>query len=949
MTTEKNRIVLKNPVTQKRRAEYHLEVTGPWAAYFQASDFYAEYSHSVEFAAYAILMVPVLSIVLPFAWICGAEVSVEFADKDFVQDMEELKKALAARYPGVIRESSLVCSHEVRKRQKDGEGNLVFGEGDALFESMLRHEAGEKAVSVLILGDSISTEDKTAVKEAKAKAQIMADKAGAELCICSTDLGSMLRLEQAPEFCDFPEPEVFAEMCRTLSCAGRILPTAWNKKVQRILIPPAESEAAASLLAGIRLSGKELTFCGSLPALKPEETGQTDEKTGADFRLLRCYLIGTPEDDSLAGQIQTEGIRAFIEKSAPGIQITEMTRTAFFEREAAGTLQVLPSDILAIQGEDFLPDRFDSSRKIVFNTGRTPAPGMIEAFLKREGKAEWYSLPDPMLLFETEPYPQREKTGLLVLTENEESGKSAELDKIALRSSLAVMKENMSHGRRLSKEERRMYILRKLDMIASREAVLTDSPYGMMASMLAETPCVWLRDDAEEKSAGILNQEGVFTAAGIRDAVEALSRLRLYGASVSQKRETGSRYEAFGKAVHDMFDEALEEWKMRTQDTPLVSVVIPVYNEERYVKECLDSLLSQTYQNYEAICVDDGSTDLSPDILEDYAKRDPRFHVIHQENQGLSATRNHGIAEACGKYIFFLDSDDWIKADHIEKLVQHMEADNLDICLGNAEPFVSAAAMSDSFQAVMDRYREFYKRCYDYPDVCTGLEMIRLMRGRKEYLMPVWSYMSRTEYLKNSDNPFVEGILHEDNIFTFRHLCGAKRVGFCKDVFYQRRLADESIMTSPVSFRNVEGYFRCFLEACRYLEAHEMSEEDQNAVLDITQSLLGNARHRYEDLCDAGSPERDDYKKLPAYEQMLFRALILEYRAYRVVRLEKEKKELANQLRAEENRSNAIDSEKKELEKKKDALESENSELKGTLKEIRSSIAYRGLHKFKVM
>ncbi len=946
MTTEKNRIVLGNPVTQKRRAEYHLEVSGPWARYFRAADFYAEYSHSVEFASYAILMVPVLSIVLPLAWICGAEVSAEFADKDFVQDMEELKKALSARYPGMIRESSLVCGHEVRKRQNDGEGNLVFGEGGYSFESMLRYEAGEKATAVLILGDSICPEDKTAVKEAKAAAQMAADRAGAELCVCTTDLGSMLQIEEAPEFCDLPEPEVFAEMCRALSGAGRILPTAWNKKVQKILIPPTESDAAASLLAGLRLSGKELTFCDSMP---PEKTEQNDEETGAEFRLLRCYLIGTPEDGSFVGQLQTEGIRTFIEKTAPGIHITEMTRSAFFEREAAGTLQVLPSDLLAIQGGDFLPDRFDSCRRIVFNTGHSPAPGMIEAVLKKEGKAEWYSLPDPMLLFETEKYTPVEKTGLLVLTDNEEGEKSAELDKIALRSSLAVKRESLQKGRRVSAEERRMYVLRKLDMIASREVVLTDSPFGMMASMLAGTPCVLLQDSGDENPAGMKNAEGVFTVTDSRDAVEALSRLRLYGASACMNGDTGSRYEPFGTAVHGMFEEALEEWKMRTQDTPLVSVVIPVYNEERYVKECLDSLLSQTYQNYEAICVDDGSSDLSPDILDDYAKRDPRFHVIHQENRGLSATRNRGIAEAGGKYIFFLDSDDWIKADHIEKLVQHMEADSLDVCLGNAEPFVSSGNMSDSFKAVLDRYREFYKRCYDYPDVCTGLEMIRLMRGRREYLMAVWSYMSRTDYLKNSDNPFVEGILHEDNIFTFRHLCGAKRVGFCKDVFYQRRLADESIMTSPVSFRNVEGYFRCFLEACRYIEDHDLSEEDKAAVLDITQSLLGNARHRYEDLCDAGRPDRDDYKKLPAYEQMLFRALILEYRAYRVVRLEKEKNELANKLRAEENRSGAIEAERKETEKKKNALESENSELKGTLKEIRSSIAYRGLHKFKVM
>lgn len=94
--------------------------------------------------------------------------------------------------------------------------------------------------------------------------------------------------------------------------------------------------------------------------------------------------------------------------------------------------------------------------------------------------------------------------------------------------------------------------------------------------------------------------------------------------------------------------------------TPLISVIIPVYNVEKYLRRCLDSVIAQTYQKLEIICVDDGSIDDSGKICDQYAVRDARIKVIHQENQGLSAARNRGIDAADGEYIAFVDSDDYI-------------------------------------------------------------------------------------------------------------------------------------------------------------------------------------------------------------------------------------------------------------------------------------------------
>lgn len=113
----------------------------------------------------------------------------------------------------------------------------------------------------------------------------------------------------------------------------------------------------------------------------------------------------------------------------------------------------------------------------------------------------------------------------------------------------------------------------------------------------------------------------------------------------------------------------------------LVSIIIPVYNVEQYLGQCLDSLLHQTYQHIEIIAIDDGSTDSSLQLLYEYASKDNRIHVLTQSNSGPSAARNLGLSKCNGEYITFADSDDWAEATMIEKLVDAMEKDESDIAI----------------------------------------------------------------------------------------------------------------------------------------------------------------------------------------------------------------------------------------------------------------------------
>lgn len=117
--------------------------------------------------------------------------------------------------------------------------------------------------------------------------------------------------------------------------------------------------------------------------------------------------------------------------------------------------------------------------------------------------------------------------------------------------------------------------------------------------------------------------------------------------------------------------------------SPLVSLIVPVYNVAPYLEKCLDSIKCQTYREFEALLVNDGSTDASPSICQAYAQADSRFRLIDQPNSGVSASRNKALDQACGKYLQFLDADDWLTPDAIETLVHAAESTGADLVLGH--------------------------------------------------------------------------------------------------------------------------------------------------------------------------------------------------------------------------------------------------------------------------
>lgn len=138
----------------------------------------------------------------------------------------------------------------------------------------------------------------------------------------------------------------------------------------------------------------------------------------------------------------------------------------------------------------------------------------------------------------------------------------------------------------------------------------------------------------------------------------------------------------------------------------LISVIIPVYNVQQYLEKCIESVVNQTYKNLEIILIDDGSTDMSGKICDEFAEKDGRIKVIHSKNGGVSAARNIGLDIATGEYIGFVDSDDWIESQMYEKLLKNIKSNNADISI--CDVFIEQNGTK--IHTVLDKYKQNFTR-----------------------------------------------------------------------------------------------------------------------------------------------------------------------------------------------------------------------------------------------
>ena len=213
----------------------------------------------------------------------------------------------------------------------------------------------------------------------------------------------------------------------------------------------------------------------------------------------------------------------------------------------------------------------------------------------------------------------------------------------------------------------------------------------------------------------------------------------------------------------------------------LISVIVPVYNVAPYIRSCLDSICAQSYRNLEIILIDDGSTDTSGRICDEYARRDTRIVVIHKQNGGLADARNAGLAVAKGYYIGFVDSDDWIEPDMYEKLYRLCEEQKLDL--------IAARFIEEN--SIHQPQRQF-------TDDFVLLDKISLLNlyiaNDTEYLITtsVWDRLYKRTLLQGLTFP--KGRHYEDICYTIKVFLRVEKAGYLDTGLYHYRVRDDSIM-----------------------------------------------------------------------------------------------------------------------------------------------------------
>jgi glycosyltransferase involved in cell wall biosynthesis len=225
----------------------------------------------------------------------------------------------------------------------------------------------------------------------------------------------------------------------------------------------------------------------------------------------------------------------------------------------------------------------------------------------------------------------------------------------------------------------------------------------------------------------------------------------------------------------------------------LISVVVPVFNVEKYLDHCILSVLNQTYKNLEIILVNDGSTDTCSVMCDQYAIYDSRIKVVHKFNEGLSSARNVGLEIATGKYVTFVDSDDSVTEDYIEVLYDALKKTNSQITIGDflnvkSEEFVIKrdTILNESFQIFSPR--EAVQKMYNNP--------------LNIHFVTVWGNLYQIDLFKSLRFPF--GKIHEDEFLSYKLFFSANRIVYTPNKIYNYFTRQGSVTTSPFSLNRLD-------------------------------------------------------------------------------------------------------------------------------------------------
>ena len=261
---------------------------------------------------------------------------------------------------------------------------------------------------------------------------------------------------------------------------------------------------------------------------------------------------------------------------------------------------------------------------------------------------------------------------------------------------------------------------------------------------------------------------------------------------------------------------------------PKVSIVIPVFNSENLLKDCLISVQNQTLIDIEIICIDDGSTDNSYNILEDFSENDDRFKVFHQENSGAGFSRNVALEKSNGEFILFLDSDDWIEKDSCEKLYNRATNLNSDLVLFDAVRHLPDNQSMDLIHFLGDgSNKDFSSLVFDY-------ELVK-DKVLNAYFGVIWSKFYKKSFILENNIKFPNHKLYNDVEFHVKSMLLARRISYFPKIFYHyNRIGQDSLQTLYVSSDEAIVFYDVVCGVKEFLLENGFFEEFKSEFIEFT-------------------------------------------------------------------------------------------------------------------
>lgn len=255
---------------------------------------------------------------------------------------------------------------------------------------------------------------------------------------------------------------------------------------------------------------------------------------------------------------------------------------------------------------------------------------------------------------------------------------------------------------------------------------------------------------------------------------------------------------------------------------PKISVIVPVYNVEKYLPRCIDSILAQTFTDFELLLIDDGSSDYSGKICDEYAKNDERIRVFHQENGGVSSARNIGLDNAKGEWISFVDSDDWLENECYSSLLS--DGDIADLTYFGCDCYFVNGAVTIYSPA------DFYSD--NRIEIEKQLALLKNNPQKFEYLGYTWNKLFKKEIIDNYNLRFLRNLtLREDELFTLSYARYVSSIRTKADTLYNYRVIPTGLTHSVKSNKEYYGLAKNILEILPDYTDENLLQLENNAVL----------------------------------------------------------------------------------------------------------------------